>query len=213
MERTPFFGFQFKSVGEAGSFTGYASTFGNEDLVGDVVARGAFKRTLAANGGRVPILMSHNPGIVVGFGTAASEDSRGLAVEGEFTLASDAGRNAYATIQHAAKVGHAFGLSIGYGIPRDGFDFDSARQVRTLKDIDLYEYSLAATPANPAARITGVKDITARTLEELFRTGGMSQSLAKKHATDTMRLMVGMDEKARFLEEIAALTAEFKAAA
>ena len=46
--------------------------------------------------------MSHNTGRVVGFSTAAEEDSKGLRVEGEFTFASDEGRNAYATVKHAA---------------------------------------------------------------------------------------------------------------
>ena len=38
-EYTPVFSFEVKELGEDGSFTGYAATFGNKDLGGDVIER------------------------------------------------------------------------------------------------------------------------------------------------------------------------------
>jgi uncharacterized protein len=149
------FPFEVKAVEANGRFTGYASVFGNEDRQRDVVLPGAFKDTLAQHKGRVPILLAHRTDQPIGFGIEAQEDSRGLRVVGEFTLDSDNGRNAYATAKHAAKLQQEIGLSIGYAIRPGGFDYKG--EVRYLKAVDLFEYSLALVPANPEARITGVK--------------------------------------------------------
>jgi phage head maturation protease len=128
---------------------------------------------------------------VVGFSTAAEEDSKGLKVAGEFTLDSDEGHNAYATVRHAAKLGQKFGLSIGYAIRgEDGAHWDEQTGVRTLKNLTVYEFSLAAIPANPRARMTAVKarDLinageilwSIREFEEYLREAGLSKEAAKR---------------------------------
>jgi uncharacterized protein len=49
-----------KAISEAGQFEGMLSTYGHEDLGGDVIERGAFTTSLQARGGRVRILMDHD---------------------------------------------------------------------------------------------------------------------------------------------------------
>lgn len=50
--------FEVKSIGdEDGVFTGYASVFDVEDYYGDIVAKGAFKRTLGGKRKRQPALL------------------------------------------------------------------------------------------------------------------------------------------------------------
>jgi uncharacterized protein len=168
--------FALKQVTETGQFEGHAAVFGNVDLQGDKIKRGAFAETIAESAGKWPVLMGHNTGRVVGFSTAAEEDTKGLRVAGEFTLASDEGRNAYATAKHAAGLGQKFGLSIGYGIREGGADFDPETGVRTLKNLTVYEFSLAAIPANPRARIAHVKELaeckTVREVEAWLRERG-----------------------------------------
>ena len=168
--------FNLKQVTETGQFEGHAAVFNNIDLQGDRIKRGAFKETLEESAGKWPILMGHNTGRVVGFSTAAEEDGKGLRVEGEFTLASDEGRNAYATAKHAAALGQKFGLSIGYGVRADGADFDAETGIRTLKNLTVYEFSLASVPANPRARISHVKELdeckTVREVEAWLRERG-----------------------------------------
>lgn len=176
MEHSQFFGLSVKSVSEAGVFEGHASTFGNEDLQGDIVDPGAFLRTLKGSGGRVPVLMGHQGIHIVGFGTDAKEDGNGLLVRAEFTLDSDDGRNAYALAKHAQKLGHKLGLSIGYGVPDGGSKVKNG--VRHLTDLDLYEYSIAAIPANPRARISNVKTADGGLLEAL-RAAGFASEAAK----------------------------------
>jgi HK97 family phage prohead protease len=175
--------FQFKELGDAGQFAGHAAVFDNVDLQGDKIAAGAFAKTLKETGGKWPILMGHIMARIVGFSLEAAEDSKGLAVTGEFTLGSDEGRNAYATAQHAARVKAPMGLSIGYGVRKGGADYDEATGVRTLKSLDVYEFSLAAVPANPRARVARVKAAgerwSVRECEEILRDAGFSSSEAK----------------------------------
>lgn len=179
INHTGFFAFAMKSVAEEGTFEGYASTFGNVDLGGDVVERGAFAETLKKTAGKVPVLMAHNSGQIVGFGLEASEDDHGLRVVGQFTLDSDAGRNAAAIARHAHKVGHKLGLSIGYRPRKNGAEWDEQTGIRKLKAVDLFEYSLAAVPMNPRARVTRVKSV--REAEQMLRdVAGMTGDEARQ---------------------------------
>ena len=183
MERTEYFDFSVKALGEAGTFEGYVSTFGNVDRQGDIVLPGAFSKTIKRSKGKVPFLMVHRTWQIVGFGTDAAEDEHGLKVTGEFTMESDAGRNAHATVMHAQKVGAKLGLSMGYAILKNGAEFDEATQLRKLKHVELLEYSIAPVPANTEARITGVKaaaDWTEREFEEYLRDAGFSQRETKR---------------------------------
>jgi HK97 family phage prohead protease len=177
-----------KELTEAGQFEGHAAIFSQIDLQGDKIKRGAFLETIEeSGGGHWPVLMAHNTGRVVGFSTAAEEDSKGLKVAGEFTLASDEGKSAYETVKHAARLGQKFGLSIGYSIRgEDGASYDENTGIRTLKNLTVWEFSLAAVPAAPRARISSVKSAdswTIREFEEHLRDVGFSQADAKRIAS------------------------------
>lgn len=174
--------FELKSVeDERGIFEGWASAFGNLDLQGDVVLPGAFAATLASNKGKVPILMAHQTARIVGFGLDAEEDDKGLKVRGQFALDADDGRNAYAITKAASAAGSKLGLSIGYGVRKNGAEWDEEQNVRKLKAVDLYEYSIAAVPANLRARVSRVKaDWTIRDFEEHLREAGLSKEAAKR---------------------------------
>ena len=69
-----------KEVAETGEFTGHASVFGNVDLGGDVITKGAFRKSINDNSGRFPLLDGHSEtvGAVV-----AEEDGYGLKVKGK----------------------------------------------------------------------------------------------------------------------------------
>ena len=187
MEYSVFYPLEVKAAGSEngaeGQFTGYASVFGPPaDLQRDIIAPGSFTKTLKKSGGKVPILMGHIMARIVGFGIDATEDEHGLKVTGEFTLGSDEGRNAYETAKHAARLGHKLGLSIGYMTGKNGVSFDEATGVTTLKEIELLEYSIAAVPACPRARVTGVKDAATlreaeRVLKQLGLTGDESRHI------------------------------------
>jgi HK97 family phage prohead protease len=158
MLHSPAYGFSIKSAGvDDGRFTGYASVFGPPaDLQGDLMQKGCFAKTLRKSGGRVPILMGHIMARIVGFGVDAVEDSYGLKVTGEFTMDSDEGRSAWATAKHAARCGHELGLSIGYLVPPNGSTYDNNTGTRTIREVELLEYSVTPVPASPRSRIRGV---------------------------------------------------------
>lgn len=167
--------FKAASISDSGEFEGYASTFGNVDRQGDMVAPGAFAETIKA-GDAWPILYNHYE--VVGVNIAAREDDKGLFVRGRIYDTS-LGRDVKILMQPLAD-GRApiKSLSIGVRIADMKFEGD----VRILTKLDMREYSLCAIPANPQARITALKsgeEITERIFEEMLRDAGFSRQDAK----------------------------------
>lgn len=163
-----------------GEFVGYASVFGNVDLGGDVVERGAFTNTLARRkAGDVLMLWGHDlRGVPIGKWIDLREDDRGLVARGQLTLDIPRARDVHA----AMKEGTVKGLSIGYMVPKDGAEFDRNGRVRRLKAVDLFEISVVNLPMNPRAQVARVKaaDMTEREIERLLtRDAGLSRSEAR----------------------------------
>ena len=132
-----------------GTFAGYASIFDVVDSYGDIVVRGAFKKTLREKK-QFPILWSHNImeplGVIRG-----QEDERGLAIEGQLNLDVQRGRE----IRSLMKQGAVNGLSIGYQVVKEAEDAET--RARLLKEINLWEISPCVFQACPGALIDGVK--------------------------------------------------------
>lgn len=141
--------FEIKSIDEdePGSFTGFASVYGNEDLHGDVVEKGAFDRTLKHND-KVTLLWQHDPREPVGSGTLRDTE-KGLVIEGSLNLDIELGKRAHSHLKRE----EIKGLSIGY----DALEVDWKEDTRILKEIRLWEVSLVTFPANPKAGVTNVK--------------------------------------------------------
>lgn len=144
------FKFEVKSIDEQGVFEGYAAVFGNEDLGGDIIEPGAFKKTLQENP-RMPILWQHDPREPIGVTLEAYEDTHGLRVQGQLNLETSRGREAYALL----KQGALKGLSIGYDTIKEVWEGN----IRRLKEIRLWEWSLVTFPMNPQAQVTAVKAV------------------------------------------------------
>lgn len=166
-----------------GRIAGYASTY-NIDRVGDMVMPGAFTKTIKSfNEEKRPIRMyyQHDEKELIGAfnPTHMKEDANGLYVEGDINLDVQRGREVYAL----AKQGVLSDMSIGYVVK----DFEMAKGVRLLKDIDLWEISVVSEPANPKAKILQVKSVTElketvhkkSDLEKVLRDAGFSRSAAK----------------------------------
>ncbi len=134
---------------EAGTFTGYASTFGEIDLVGDVVVKGAFKKTLQEKP-RFPLNWVHDSSHPLGV-IMPEEDRRGLKVKGELNMDVQSAREKRSLM----KQGAITGLSIGYDVIKSGDD--PATGARLLKELKLYEISLCEFPACPSAQVLAVK--------------------------------------------------------
>ena len=131
--------------------SGYASLFGQPDLSGDVVQRGAFAASLLGLSGHLPMLFGHETAEPIGVWDRIFEDAAGLFVSGHMI-----GGNARSDrIIRLVREGAVSGLSIGYRAKR------SSRQGagRSLTELDLWEVSVVAFPMLRAARITQIDDL------------------------------------------------------
>jgi len=155
--KTRAFALDVKEVSPRGSFTGYLSVFDVIDSYREVVAPGAFKRTLADWGSKErlpPLLWQHRAGEPIGPFTKMEEDKKGLYVEAQLLVDDIArAREAYALLK--AKV--ISGMSIGFNVAMDGEEYDSRAGIIILKDVDLWEGSLATFPACEEAQVDTVK--------------------------------------------------------
>ena len=193
---------------EVAEFDGYASTFGNEDVVGDVIQRGAFKGSLKRS---LPLLWQHDMSSPIGSITKMSEDNDGLFITGEINLGTANGRDAYSLMA----AGHIDTMSIGFRIPRGGYKIRDGGG-RTISKIDLVEISLVTIPANPKAVVTSVKEIDpALAAEILHRELGVSvqdaENVIKTGVTATAGgISDGMADLNAALEDARATIANIK---
>ena len=153
----------FKSVNGDGTFEGYASLFGAEDLERDMVMPGAFRGTLRRRGHRgVKLLYQHDPLEPIGVWTKIVEDARGLFVQGQ--LLGDVARGR--EVLSLMRAGAIDGLSIGYHVVKA--QSDKKTGLRRLIEVDLWEISVVTFPMLPEARISSVKQ-SAKTTTSMAR--------------------------------------------
>ena len=131
------------------TFSGYASTFGNRDLGGDIVVKGAFKKSLQR---RMPKLInSHFTRQILGIFTKAFEDDIGLFVEGKMPKDHSLAKDKIIEVE----IGAIDSMSIGYNIKES----EIVGEDTLLKELDLWEASLVTFPMNEQARIIAMKSI------------------------------------------------------
>jgi uncharacterized protein len=129
--------------------SGYAAVFNSKTSIGDffeeVVAPGAFARTISENGD-IRALFNHNWDHVLGRtknGTLkVEEDNRGLKFEVELpntSLARD--------LAESLRRGDINQCSFGFFATNDTWDYAVEPAVRTLNEVELYEISVVSIPA------------------------------------------------------------------
>lgn len=126
---------------------GYAAVFNTPDLNGDVVAPGAFSKSLRA-AAPVRMLYQHAAETPIGRWASMRQDGYGLFVKGEILLASPRAREVHALIEGGA----IDGLSIGYQTRRA----QKIKGGRRITEAELWEVSVVTFPMAPTARITRV---------------------------------------------------------
>ena len=141
---------EIKAAGDGTwSVSGYASTFGSVDRVGDTILAGAFNKALS-DGRKIKFLYAHDQSQVLGVPLELKADDHGLF--GTFKISrTRLGEDVHTLL----KDGALDSFSIGFFI--DDLDFDPETGTRILKDLDLLEVSVVAVAANPDAVVTSVK--------------------------------------------------------
>jgi hypothetical protein len=189
--------FEVKAVDDAErTFTGLAAAF-SQDLGGDVILPGAFRRTLAdwkRSKKILPLMDSHNYGSVrsvIGKMLAAAEASDGLEATFQVIEGPDGDE-----VFRRVKGGFVDGLSIGYRAIEQRAPSEAERLQgiwRFLKEIALQEISVVVWPMNPEARIdlgtvkallaaADQRELDPAELEELKSIAAQIQALLAKTA-------------------------------
>jgi len=178
MERKSFT-FEVKAIDEAeGIFEGYASTFrSTPDSYGEIVDKGAFKKTIQEGKNRIKVLWNHNPDEPIGVPLEMYEDEVGLYVKAKLSLGVQRAREVLALM----KDGVVTTMSIGFRTITESV----VKDVRHLKEIKLYDTSPVTFAADDGAVILDVKAagkaINDNNLESVVKAVDSLQALLKKH--------------------------------
>ena len=129
---------------------GYASMFGNSYDLGrfdEVVESGAFTRALS-EGQDVRALVDHDPARVIGRSKNGTlemrEDSRGLFTRIHLPDTQE-GRDLATLVDR----GDLDAMSFGFTVQADRWEKKEGRNTRYITDVDLFDVSVVAFPANP----------------------------------------------------------------
>jgi HK97 family phage prohead protease len=198
----------------AGSFDGYAALWDSPHQTSawwlgpdwtDIVAKGAFSRTLSEHkkrGTTPAMLFQHDPDDPIGAWQGVQEDETGLSVDGQLCIAVQEIKD----LHELMKMGGVRGLSIGFAAME--FKLDEKKKERTLLDLELAEISVVTMAGEPSAMVTDVKgqDLSNvfRDFEKRLRDAGHSRSEAKRFIA-AGREALGLQRDADDDELIAAL--------
>ena len=132
----------------------YAAVFGNVDSYNDIIVKGAFKSSLKKEGHRVAVCYQHDMSDPIAKLESIKEDDNGLLVEFVISKSED-------DIATKIEEGIIREMSIGYRTVK--YDYDTAKEIRTINELRLYEVSLVTRAANEEATIKSEDDNNACT--------------------------------------------------
>ena len=168
-----------KFDGTKGEITAIISSVGNADVVGDIMAPGAFDdfiKSFNDEGAPLPMFLQHSPLNIIGEWNNIRMKGNNLMADGTIYLETSGGADANSLISR----GMVGSTSIGFRSSDYEWEDNGGR---TFNKIDLVETSLVISPANPKARITDVKNddglIDFVQVEKLLRDAGLSRKESK----------------------------------
>lgn len=179
---------ELKSVGDDGTFVMYAAAFGNVDRGGDVIEPGAFINLdeFVRDGW---IAINHRGmDLPVGYPTAATQDAKGLRVEGCFHGTPEA-QACRTVVKERFAAGKSVKASIGYRVVSASDKVRDGKPVRSLEQIKIYEASFVNLPMNPEADVVSAKSAQGKgkTMPETDEKGGI---------LDALKELLGISRKA-----------------
>ena len=151
---------------ESGKISGYASTYNNPDLAGDVMLPGCYDAVLnkIKSSGVMPVMFFSHDHWSVPCGTwdEINSDEKGLYVSGRINRDLESGKEIYS----ALKFGSLSGLSVGFSFSPEGVEDNDAGGYDFKAIDDLMEISICAMPCNQSARIDAVKSLDVESITD-----------------------------------------------
>jgi len=171
---------EMNALTEEGTFEGHAALFDIPNEFDEIVLPGAFKRTLHKHPKkRIRMLRQHQQREIIGVWQKIVEDDKGLFVRGKLLTELSIAKESLILM----KEGALDSLSIGFRTIKD--QFNTVKKLRELIELQLFEISLVAIPAQLGALITSVRELgpddilTKRDLENALRDAGFSDSASR----------------------------------
>jgi len=140
--------------------TGYLSTFGNIDLDGDIMEKGAFTKTLAERKDQIFFLNQHNWQQPLSKFAVLEEDAKGLYFETNPIPDTTYGDDVLKLYDAGVLDQHSIGFKTIVG------EYNNKTDLRTIKEVKLYEGSVVTMAANPQAVLIGVKGYTLEQVQD-----------------------------------------------
>jgi HK97 family phage prohead protease len=188
-------GFQDADM-KQGVVSGYFAMFGNKDLDGDVIERGAFAKTIQERGPNgkklIKYLLDHDSKKSVALITNLEEDMKGLRYEAKIGTHS-LGVDFMKMVESGLINQHSFGFSV----PKDKQYFDGTKKANVIKEVIMYEGSAVQfLGANPETTFIDLKS-ESDAFEYLDR---LEKFVRTSDATD--ETLVKLEERLKSLYEI-----------
>jgi len=190
---------------EAGEIKAYVTTFGNADLVGDVMDKSSadnfVKNFNDQENASLPMLWEHKRDEIIGNWTKFEIDEKGVIGTGELYKGVSKADDVRVYLEKGA-VGS---VSIGF---RSSDYEDLKTGGRLFKEIELFETSIVIQPANPQAQIVSAKNeegqIDLRNLEKALRDAGLSRKEAVSFISAGKSTLRDVAEEERKSEDVLA---------
>ncbi|MDO3023430.1 HK97 family phage prohead protease [Mycobacteroides abscessus] len=154
-----------------GEFIVYPSTFiKTPDSYGDIVAPGAFLKTIATwknSGNTLPGLFGHrmdDPDYYVASALDMGEDEHGWWVKGVFDLESPKGKQTYRLVKGRRITQLSFAYDI---IDAKGVELENGVRAYELRELKVYEFSFVPIGANQDTSVVAIKAITDQVAEDI----------------------------------------------
>lgn len=149
--------FKIKSAGDAGTISGYFSTYDREpDAYGDIIAPGAFTETIQKreeSGHPFPLCWNHDLNMIIGKVDSIEDTDKGPLMTASFfdtPLAQEK--------REIVKSGVVYQFSFAYDVQDwEEVELEGGRKANELRKLDLFEVSIVPIPANQNAVMTEVK--------------------------------------------------------
>tara|TARA_R110000787_G_C13358928_1_gene439877 strand:+ start:261 stop:905 length:645 start_codon:yes stop_codon:yes gene_type:complete len=165
-----------KADDNSGTISAYLTTFGNEDKVGDIMAKGsvdAFIKSFNPEVQKLPMLLEHDNASIIGEWTSLKADDHGVLGEGVLYTETTKGSDVYKLMKRGA----VSSVSIGF---RSNDYVKNASGGKTFGTIQLVETSVVLNPANSQAQLVSVKSedgfIETAALKKVLMDSGLTKS-------------------------------------